>query len=876
MFKTIFSISFFVIAALAILIGALTGRKRRWQWSISRLIFTIAAAAISVLVSILLGRLIGSALSESIAVSATDVLPELAGVENLEAITSILAASLIAPIAFYVVFAILKLVSGGLALDLGYLLMRLNGDAADAEIERRLDAAERGIDDSDFTLRKLKAERKLKTRRRMHKKELKATDRNILGTLCGGAAALVLLLICLIPAAGMVTVANDVVPFIASTSLAEMSEDATDIIDGAADSAGVITVRALGGDAIYSAMTTYSLDGKSVRLQNETQFIAQFNDSFIASALSASEEDSKEIRAAQADEVTATIEPFNNTTVIPSIFAELLPDAIDAWANDEAHTIPKPAAADDIMHILKHLENTSAKTIKEDYATFIRIYALALKAGVTEDADTMDVYANEEFSKGLLNELLKNDRFADTVKSITEDQISTVFTRIEAPKNLKGSYTTLTNGLYTALKNSAKQEDRAEYLKAQNTFVFDSVSLKISPSAMDTFVAIELQQYKLSLPKKAEFKEFFAQTPIDITLRDGTVVYECLTEQKQIEQYGYTVSLSAIKLAESPAKDSENESNLLATAFTKMNEFVILLNKENTVDAIKAAGPMLDALSRSETVGADNAKAFLAAILQSERIYNQTGISKIKAVEVAEQIAKTGNYTEALEAIANGVSILEGAAKGRYTDPAVKALLTGTSRDTAEAMELFFTDYTLQNYGTGQRSAPYATELVGHLFENIALSCENGISAEQIEVEAAAISDFFVILMHANDEAESNLAFGDGCVTGLSATSHTSRVLRSDIVSQALVDAAYAGKTTATANLLGMHTTLTESEQGDLLVALNSEWHSATEQTTELERTLISIASLSGCEVVLADGMITLVVDEPAGDEIIEGGEENI
>ena len=128
--------------------------------------------------------------------------------------------------------------------------------------------------------------------------------------------------------------------------------------------------------------------------------------------------------------------------------------------------------------------------------------------------------------------------------------------------------------------------------------------------------------------------------------------------------------------------------------------------------------------------------------------------------------------------------------------------------------------------------------------------------------------------MHANETAEGNLAFGDDCVTGLSATSHTSRVLNSRIVSQTLVDAVYAGRTTATLNLLKMHTTLSASEESSLLAALNSEWQTAAAQTDELARTLISIASLSNCEVTLEGSEIVLVlpeVEEPEGD-----GEENI
>lgn len=878
MYKTIFSIAFFIFSALAVLIGVLRGRKFRWQLSASKIIFTVAATVIAMLASMLIGLGLGSILSDILADYLIESYPTLSELENLGDITTALAASLIAPILFYAIFPIVRALSGGMALDLAHLLMRLDGDAADAEIEKRLDAAERGVDESDYLLRKLQRERKTKNRRRIRKKEMRYNERNILGATIGGIFAFVLFCIYLMPATGMLTVANDVVPFLCDTAMIEADETLPEIIDGAANNAGAVTVRSLGGKALYSSMTTYSVDGKLAKLETETKFISKFNDSFIASTLPAPEDETDGARKARIDKEAQTlresVQYFEDAKMIPALFSKILPSAVSEWESGEIYMIPKPAVADDLMYLLKYVKNTTAETVKDDYATFVNIYALVLENDIVSDADIMETYANEAFTLGLMSELYKNERFVGAANSITSEQISLVFDRIDAPKDLDGAFTDFINGLFAALKESSKQPDRAAYLKSQNSYVFDSVSLKVTSTALDTFVAQELQQYSLNLPKKSEFKQFVQETPIDLLLHDGTVSHECISSQEQIEKHSYTVSFSAIKLSEQPVEDGDAEAQLLATAFKKMNEFVTLLKGGKAAEALKAAGPMLDALADSKTVGADNTRLFLIAILQSDDVHSETGISKIQSIAVADRIAKSGNYTEALEAIANGVSIMEAASSGRSTEATVRNLLSAINEETSEVLKLFFDEFTLQNYGTGRASSEKATEFIGHLFDNVTLAYERGMSPEKIAVEAAAISDFFEIIMNANESASSNLSFGDNCVTGLSATAHTSRVLSSEIVSQTLVDAVYAGKTTATLNLLSMNTTLTESEQDALLAALNSQWQSAAAQTDELAKTLISIASLSNCEVTLEGSEIVLVLPEVEEPEV--EGEENI
>ena len=864
MFNAIFSIAFFIFAALATLIGIIKGKKYRWQLSVSKIVLAIAAAVVAMLASSLVGLGLGSALSGFISSSVADTFPTLKDIEDLRGMFTAIIASLAAPLFFYAFFPIAKALSGSFTFDLAHLLMRLDGDAADAEIEKRLDAAEKGIDDGEYLLHKLKKERRAKYRRRMRQKEMQYTERNILGALCGGIFAFLIFCIYLTPVTGMLTIADDVLPILSVTPIGEMNETVTDIVDGAANNAGAVTVRALGGKALYSGMTTYSVGSKSATLENETKFLSEFSESFLsASALPDENDEEKAERNTKAAKIVRdSARSFQSTNMIPALLVKILPEAISDWQLGEDSFIPRPDGTDELMPVLECLKETSTSTVKADYATLANVYALMLENGLADSEDAMQTYANGTFTQGALKELLSNERFAPAVTNITNQQISSVFKKIDAPQDLDGAYEDFLDDLFATLNESATQTDRATYLKVLNAYAFDSVSLKVTPTTLDTFVAQEIQQFGAALPSRDEFVQFVKETPLDILLRDGTVVHKCLTSQEQLEEYSYTISYKSIKLDVRSVKDSDNESILLTDAFSGMYKFVSLLEGGNTVEAIKAVGPMLDALADSETVGNDNAKLFLAAILQSDDVQDETGLSKLQAISVAESIAKEGNYTEALEAIGNGVSVMEAASGGKASDGDVKALIRNMTASTAQTLKLFFTEPTLRNYGTSVNSSFKATELIGHMLDNMALANERGITEDQLKIEAAAISDVFAVVMNANGYAESNLAFGDNCITGLSAMAHTSRVIQSEIASQTLIDAVYEGKNTATVNLLKMHTTLTEDEQNALLGALNSEWQSAPEQTETLKKTLISIASLSNCEVKISGNEVSLVVPD--------------
>jgi len=855
MFKVIFSIAFFVFAALAVLIGVLKGRKYRWQLSVSKIILAIAGAIVGMGVSWLIGLLIGKAFSKTVSGWLVGLLPSLSDVAALGDIATAIGASIIAPLLFYAFFSIARAVANIFCFDLAKAIMKLDGDEADAEIERRLDAAEQGIDESEYLLKKIQGERKSKERKKLRKAELEVSEGNVIGAVCGGLLAFLIFSIYFIPVTGMCSIADDVVSFMSVTAVGDLGETVTGLTDGAANNAGAVTVRALGGKALYNGMTSYPVKGKMATLSKETAFLSDFATAF-ASTTRPSETFDKDESATLLRDSTKT---FDKAVMMPAVFAEFLPDVGTAWANDESvPLIPKPAFAKNLTPIVKCLENTTTSTVKADYATLVNVYALAIEYEATSglsSSDTMQIFSNEEFSYEVIKELLSNPTFAPSVTEITNSGVTSSCKKMEIHKNLDNYYETFKTDLYTVYMSSLGRPNQTTYLKAENSYVMDKVALRITDTAMDTFVAQEIQQFGAITPSEEDFQKFLAETPFDFKLLDNEIVHEPMNSQAQMEKYSFAITPAQLEIAHKEVSDTDNEAKMLSIAFHNIFEFNTMMgdkdNKVSTGDSIKVVGPLVDALSKTELVGKEQADTFLIAILQSGKIKNKTGISNIQAVNITESVSKEGNYIEAMDSLGRTIDIIKLSSSGTANEESIKTIISSITPESAENLKQLASKEVLEKHKVSINSSEKISNLMSDMFENMVTAKQSGISPEQLDKETAAVSDMFEILMNAKDTADSNLAFGSGSVTGLTAQEYVSRAISSGIISQTLVDSVYGGDVTPTLNPLNLKAELDASEKTELVNALNSAWQAGggasnpnSAESQQLAKELTAIAAL--------------------------------
>lgn len=883
MFKVIFSVAFFLFAALSVLIGIKTGKKYRWQFSISKIILTLLAALIAMVVSALVGWALGKSFSGVLATSLIDSFPIFEGMEQINGVATVIVAGIVAPFIFYIAFPVSRAFANSFSFDLANVFMKLDGDATDAEIERRLDAAEKGMTEEEYLLSKLKRERKAKSRKRLRKEELRVTERNILGALVGGLMAFLLFCIYLVPATGLCTVVNNVTTILPLTSIGDTGETITTIADGAANNVGAVAVRSLGGNALYAGMTSCPIDGKFASLSTEADFIAKFSKGLELSAPPSEEEAVKELSEEEleiqnkkaADALRDAAKSFQKTTILPIIMADILPETVDDWrANNEEALIPKPAIADKFDTILDQLKNTSVSTVKADFATFLNISAISVETGVANDEtlDSVTIFSNEEFARTTIEELLSNPRFAGSVAPLINNALSSSADKIGIPETIDKYYKDFLEEIYDAYAESSKKNNQASYLKRHVNSIFNEFAIRVTDTTAETFTSQAMQQFGGKLSKES-FKKFISESPFDIILPDGTVAHDTISSQEKLEQYSIIVTLKDIEVEPVSVSNVKNEADALAIALHNIQKFNDILDSDEEADttgaAIKALGAFIDALARSEHVGKDQANTILTAILQSKELNKRTGISNLQAADLAASITESGSYVESIEELGTSIEVMEMSSSGEPTVEQIKNLIKNVTPEIAEHLKKLFTTSVLERYDVSTSSSERIVELINYMIDNLLDAKERGISKDQLEKEATALSDMFEIIMGDSGDEKFNLAFGANSATGLTAQEFVDRTLASDIVSKSLVDAVYKGKPTYVIDPLKLSTKSTEEEQGDLINALNTAWKAGSGSTSaeldQLKQELTSIASLLNCNVTVSNSGVSLTpTEQPA------------
>ena len=229
-FTMIFSITFLVVAALVVLIGALMGRRKIWALGFMRLIATAISAVVSVIFSVFFSGFITEKLGGFLLNSSLlgDVGATLQKIPSVVEMAGALLAMAIAPAMFLSMFFILRWIL--------YAIVK--------PIARGTVSAERKAE--------IQADAELKTKRKKKKAMLRAKGFNFMGLVCGGASAFLVLVVLLIPVAGYGGIADDALDAAAALVPHEAVQTAHEIVEALDESTGISTIRTLGGKAVFS------------------------------------------------------------------------------------------------------------------------------------------------------------------------------------------------------------------------------------------------------------------------------------------------------------------------------------------------------------------------------------------------------------------------------------------------------------------------------------------------------------------------------------------------------------------------------------------------------------------------------------------------
>lgn len=416
MFYMMFSLLFAVMAILAALNGMRKGKKYIWSYSVARLVVAmisaVASAFLSATLSLWLFRTVFTTLKEG----TGNFAQLLSSVPLMTDALSVLASMLVAPILFYIVFWLLRQVLGLVA----KIILRSIAKSI-AKKKGLLDTEDRAGESFEESAELGKKAKKHKKKKRKDDGYFRIRDKkNPLGMLCGAVCGLVVFLFTMIPAVGMFGILNDMTAWGLAGSTHPVLQNVVEFVDAGANNTGAQVVRTMGGDVLYSVMTTYELDGETATLAKETNLLGT-----VGHALS--DMTNKEIPRKDAAESVGEIDDaFKETTLIPSVLPDFLNQAKKNWDNGEAYCgVEKPSFGkmNGLIHPILNVLGTSTKqTLDDDISTIVESMAYMTEKDVLTEIkqDPMSMFKKKDVTEKVLGDLLKNPHLAPLIGDISK------------------------------------------------------------------------------------------------------------------------------------------------------------------------------------------------------------------------------------------------------------------------------------------------------------------------------------------------------------------------------------------------------------------------------------------------------------------------
>lgn len=848
----IFSIGMFLLAALAVFLGVLKGKKYTWVYSATR----IAVAIVSVFLSVLLARLFAKLIGNALYGVVQGVLPTSTGslfeeVPSIALLIKILVFAVISPVLFACFFSILynvlnifgKMIARALVKKLPAHVTGIVPQTEQNKENDKKEEADKVKDEADQDEEKdenkdNKDNKKAKKPKRVRNAELRVKGKNPAGMICGGVCALLLFFIGFAPAIGTELTAYRAVGALGSLSSAEQElSPVTDVMDASVNNLGAKGIRFLGGDALYNGLTTYRADGQKIRLYRETEVIGATLD-----ALSVYSDPC--MTPQYAATVIRDIEkPLSKSVLIPMIGSEFVDAASASWDEGKAfHGVNPPsngAMGDIVRSTVTALKDSDVDTFREELGTIVGVVANVVEYDVlsTAKSDPISVAQNEEMITKVMEELLTAPRLYVLVSDFLDLGIDTFGDKL----GMCDSKDTLYGEFCEELKNMQRLSDAADTeavsaIAEQYRVLLDSYGLEADESVLQN-AAIA------SADPSTDMIAYFAEQKI--------------VSAESMPQKSVLVSVDMLDFEPVKVVDAQKEAASLASALAKISQSADRVTGESfEISAVMSDfGPALDVLSTTETVGKEKSAQLLHAVLQSDKVTKEVGFSVLEATEIADKIsenAERGSYAEQMHTLGQTVEILKdsknGSSKGK-----IKEMLNDLTPASASTMQTMMKPSVMKEQGVPEKNAQPVSNMMSDMFGNLSTAKDRGMSDEQIEKESAAVNNVTTMAMNAGDSNGST--FGEGSATGTSAQGFVDEIMDSEVVSQTVLEQVYVGEESEPKNdPLLTERNMNETEQAELLDAINNKWNalgSDGQANEENQKKLIAIGALLNVPLVL-------------------------
>ncbi|MBO5884142.1 MAG: hypothetical protein J6Q78_07025 [Clostridia bacterium] len=834
MVSLIFALAIFAFIALAGFYGYKKGHKFIWHYSLAKVVLFLVSAIVSVILAKLLSKLI---VNPIVSAMPTDT------VGGMSDIVSALILMIITPFVFYPVFVIIKVIAYRFISMLAGLIVKL------FKHEDKLN------DVSDFEGKK----------RQKNMMRFRADGPNVLGGAIGAVCSILVLCAFFAPMVGtfyVVDGALNVVEAITPEESKGNMESLFDTTDALSNNAGSITVRILGGDIIYSSLSSTKIDGERASLKKEIVFL---ND--IAKGIGDISSDSIS-DSEKADSFRGITDHMDDSVILPSFLSSFISEAAGEWknGNDYMGVSFLSVEGEAFEKFFEALEESNTQTIKEDMGTIINVIAISLEEGMFGSMadDPAAIFENEEVSSDILYEILKNERLSPLAGGFTSMGIGVMGDSLEMPANNDELYARFISGVSGAYNSSVG--NGATTLPTDLVRSFDKGGIRINTPIAETIAADMQSRFGSNYIYDIDVQNYFMENSVKVIVDSeaGKTEKAYLGNKEEFLSYTEALVVSDVKLDSSNVTSPEEEADDLAAAIHSVINVMDMTEDEDyeAYNMVAELGPILDSFAATETIGKKNAEYLLVLILQSENISSNVGFKLCEATDIAATINEgtdTDSYTVLMKSFSSTVKAISAASSDeKDTSAAVREMMADLTPASAKAIQKTSTPDMVMNHGVSEQSSVPVSGMVSHMFGNLGEAKAKGMSDEQYEREADAVSDLMNVAMSATSNDDKPV-FGKGgnSKTGITATEYVSRVMNSDVVSDTMVHTAYDGSGNEVDNPLNSERKLSEAETTELVGALNAEWNASSDKESD-EKTLKSIASVLNVKVELTDSGFVL------------------
>ncbi len=861
MFGLVFSLAFLVVALLFMLVGALRGKKTAWQLSVTRIALSVISAIIAAFVSSLIAwHGIGAALG-----ALFSSVPQIEGIMSElpsgKGIITALAAMIVAPLLFVLVYTIIRLIAKIFTKLIARPFLKLTTPEKKAEVvevekERELSAEEKAAEEiyasvpetsedpmakymNEFVGENAEAEDSKKAKKKKKKLMFKLEKNSWIGALCGALCSLVSLCILMVPMVGTLGVVGDMASLPLQTMAASdesgMMTTVADVVDGASNNAGTVTVKLLGGGLLYDVMTTYDIGETKVTLRKEAEFVKTAANAVIAAT------DKEATKESKVDGIREIAVAFEKSDMVPTLVAELTKAAASDWKEgNDFHGIELPSMGESfdplMMSLVEAFSESGKETIKDDVATIVEIMVVLMENDALESfsSNPMVMLSKEETTAKILENLLKNPRLDVMVDGISDFGVSVLMSAVGATEDVAP--------LYAEFKTEVQNVygETAEDLSAAYAKVFDKYGLKVSE----------------------ELCASAAQTKLGGGSILSWVEKNVVADEADYVNKTVIVSVNMITEGKAEVQNAEAEAKLLARTYAQAYE---LMNKmtESTFginDMVAEMGPVLDSFAHTESIGPVKTAYILKAMLESETVHDKIGFSVMEAANSADSISKnaaTKSYAKMLNSLMLAIDVVEAASDPNVnTNEAVEKMLADLTPESAEVLKTISTPDVMKNYGVPEKSAKPTSELMSDTFGNLADAKDNGMSDEEYAKESAAVSNMMSVAMSSKGGA----VFGEQSSTGITSDQFVDDIMNSTVMSDTLVEKVYGDGDEPKVDPLASGRKMSEAENTSFMNSLNNKWN-ASDKSESTKKEIVAIAAVMNVKVNVTESGVQQIVD---------------